>query len=533
MVRSCVRRCVPPRENGTIAARPAPVGAAFTSYLGNSSWTSAFCGALVSFFPVLLLISSMLFVNPIPAHAQVKIREKVTINPKETGSASLTKGHTGLSSVSSIPSEFVMPSKGRLLIEYTTLIRFRPSQSQLPGFPDTTDYLIIDVRNGDTVITDTLPARFTTFTTGNLPLCNDDYWIRTWQDDPPARILYVSVAQGDTVRLLYHTTYSFTGVVDTALAVADTIKTLRAGAKLVGWELYFRNTYNGCTQEYLGIALTVQDTTINFSSMPTTDVYPTYSGHNTKPDTNYLALEIKAQFMDSLMKNVWVRVDTTVLVDSGGHSHSNLPRPMGRFLLPKQGGGYDTVKTFTKQTDTQGKIQFKFLASQFGGIERITAKRVSDTTSFDTLRMTTRVPGLVELPAGTNYILVGAPGDVDPCPNTVTSKHYRNHYGTPVLNQAIQQIATAYDSLRPGIILRVNDMSLIYGGLFDTGNNWRVAHKEHRLGKEADIGKNGINQATACVALERDLMLALINDHTTGAVYEHGGSAPHYHIRMK
>lgn len=145
--------------------------------------------------------------------------------------------------------------------------------------------------------------------------------------------------------------------------------------------------------------------------------------------------------------------------------------------------------------------------------------------------MRIRVPGLVELGKGEHYILVGAPDDVDPCPHNVTSLHYRNHFGTNSLLQAIEKIAAKYDSLNPGIILRINHMSLEKGGLFDINNNWRPAHSEHRIGQNADIGFKGINQATQCVDLELEVLRRIINRFTTGPTLEHRGSHPHFHLR--
>lgn len=43
-----------------------------------------------------------------------------------------------------------------------------------------------------------------------------------------------------------------------------------------------------------------------------------------------------------------------------------------------------------------------------------------------------------------------------------------------------------------GILLRVNDMSLPLGGLFDIDNNWMSPHSGHRVGLEVDIGVQGI-----------------------------------------
>ena len=47
-------------------------------------------------------------------------------------------------------------------------------------------------------------------------------------------------------------------------------------------------------------------------------------------------------------------------------------------------------------------------------------------------------------------------------------------------------MATAYNQ-KTGDKLRLNDFSLVWGGLFDINNNWSTDHKSHRFGQDADI----------------------------------------------
>jgi hypothetical protein len=168
---------------------------------------------------------------------------------------------------------------------------------------------------------------------------------------------------------------------------------------------------------------------------------------------------------------------------------------------------------------------------------------VSDTTKFDTLSVKTRVPGLVELGSGSHYELVGTPnnhsGTNDPCRTVAPiSQHYKNHYGTTRILQAVREIADAYDSLHPGIRLRINDMSLVFGGLFDTKHNadpptpWMTPHREHRIGINADIGITGIDTADSCVNLNKVHLEAVIISVTDKKPLEEF-SPPHFHIYVK
>jgi hypothetical protein len=212
-----------------------------------------------------------------------------------------------------------------------------------------------------------------------------------------------------------------------------------------------------------------------------------------------------------------IHLDARAVDSSGGHAHT-AGRPAGVF------GDSDGI------TDTNGVYRTTFYANWFGGQEWIIASS-SQIAQRDSVLMTLRVPGLVELGKGEHYILVGAPDDLDPCPHNVTSLHYRNHFGTAATVQAIQHITEIYDSLHPGVILRINDMSLQKGGLFDINNNWVPAHKEHRIGINADIGVRGIDQSTTCVNLNKIHLRSIIDRFTKGPTLEHKGPNGHFHIR--
>ena len=238
-------------------------------------------------------------------------------------------------------------------------------------------------------------------------------------------------------------------------------------------------------------------------------------------------------------------MNKSVLADSGGHSHDG-NRPMGRYKYPI--GSTSTTQTITAKTDANGRLKFRYVASQFGGVERINVHLLSDTTKVDTLSLITKVPMLDSLAPGQHYELVGTPnnwsGTNDPC-RTVRprSEHFRNHYGTARLRLAVQQIANAYDSLHSKIRLRVNDMSLVYGGLFDASNNdlptphpWTTPHSEHRIGINADIGYQGINAQNQCVDIDTTDIQKIILKKTTKKPLNHrppGPPAPHFHIYVR
>jgi len=145
--------------------------------------------------------------------------------------------------------------------------------------------------------------------------------------------------------------------------------------------------------------------------------------------------------------------------------------------------------------------------------------------------MSVRVPGLGSLGGGLNYVLVGTPDANDACrPVPPASIHYQTHNGSPKLNRAVRKIADEYAYLYPGIKLRVNDMSLKFGGVLDVNNNWRQPHKTHRKGTNADIGFNGLDENNRCVELNQIKLLEIIRAQTNRKPYEHSN---HYHIYDK
>jgi hypothetical protein len=69
-----------------------------------------------------------------------------------------------------------------------------------------------------------------------------------------------------------------------------------------------------------------------------------------------------------------------------------------------------------------------------------------------------------------------------------TDTHLRNHFGTQNLLDKIKALADSVyaDS---SYVLRINDMSLVWGGPFDckADYRWNTPHEEHREGASVDI----------------------------------------------
>ncbi|MHB0996464.1 MAG: hypothetical protein ACYC2I_08860 [Elusimicrobiales bacterium] len=155
------------------------------------------------------------------------------------------------------------------------------------------------------------------------------------------------------------------------------------------------------------------------------------------------------------------------------------------------------------------------------------ATKISETAQFSykctgTLYMVTemKVPNLKELTKGPGYDLVGA---------SVTL-HQKNHFGTEAMNTAVKKLATDYHSACSGAkSLSYNDMSLVWGGLYDIKGNWATPHKAHRFGVNLDVGKRQIKKSNRKKFIE--LACQAFNVLSEGDL----SSEPfaHYHLTLK
>lgn len=73
-------------------------------------------------------------------------------------------------------------------------------------------------------------------------------------------------------------------------------------------------------------------------------------------------------------------------------------------------------------------------------------------------------------------------------------------YGTPQMIQKLTELAQQYQDWyyqANGVTVKIsfNDLSLIYGGLYDYGGNWDCPHTLHRLGRSADVNHGQVGSA--------------------------------------
>jgi hypothetical protein len=269
-------------------------------------------------------------------------------------------------------------------------------------------------------------------------------------------------------------------------------------------------------------------------------VYPTYI--NSQGNRVYAAqlsqkiFDVKMTRGGEPVSNHSFKLFTEYVDDSGGHDHTN-ERPnnnnnYGYFLKPNDTQHYRPLEDSTSSLGRFDNVTY--VASYFGDIMRIYLTSLQNKLFVDSIDIIEQIPNLVELGEGNNYELVGAPqnhsGTNDPCrPTPPGSQHSINHFGTQQLITIIQNIADDYASLHPGIRIRVNDISLDNGGLFDVNNNWSNPHQSHRMGTNADIGFTGIDQNDNCMNLNLKDLEEIITGYIRRPPFREGD---HFHITV-
>jgi len=447
-----------------------------------------------------------------------------------------------------VVSGFVMPRTGILQIYYNLITRLDfalPSHANL--------FMWFD-QNGDSVLTDLLLPRFPDVISGPFTFFNgcfssfethDQFYYQNFSAPPNVYVYEVGrVAQGDTVQFFYDTQSLFSGTRDTlAITIADEVRL--GDGTLAGWSVIF-GEYDFCLDEWndrLDVFVGVLTDSISFDISDPEEIWPTLpAGQGGNPGNRNVKNPITIRLTQNSLPlaNQSVTITARIILPSGGHDHTVQPPADSLGLFRDLNTSATGNGTITTSTDANGQIQLSYRVPSFGGQIELVAQAViteavinPDTVvARDTLVVS--ISGFVELGAGPNYELVGTPGNHagtnDPCRAIPpASEHNDNHFGRQALVTAIQDIAAAHDSLYPAIRLRINDMSLENGGLFDIGNNWQTPHRSHRLGRSADIGFTGINQNNQCVNLNQRQLRNIITDYAGDDTLIEGD---HYHITV-
>jgi hypothetical protein len=192
-----------------------------------------------------------------------------------------------------------------------------------------------------------------------------------------------------------------------------------------------------------------------------------------------------------VVPNHLFRVWTNYVKESGGHDHDSTRGVVRDDTHDNY--GYFTVGQSTAQRRpldgviaADGKFSAIYNASIWGDSVKIYLESRNNPLLRDSLRVIERVAALIDVPANANYLLRGQ-----------TSAHHDNHYiGSQTALDSLTKAAVSFQKQDWNTTgkLRLNDISLPYGGGFDISGKWNpdvesggLGHKSHRAGRNIDI----------------------------------------------
>lgn len=180
---------------------------------------------------------------------------------------------------------------------------------------------------------------------------------------------------------------------------------------------------------------------------------------------------------------------------SGGHAHDD-GRPVG--TLSGQGVGASSAVVAT--TDANGRLFLVYASTSIGGQETISATLASDPNISTSVVMNIAIQDTGGLPlidlsnfAIPSMRLTGSQGmtTYKKCAGAAL-QHPLNHWASgDTFARVVTAVNEFYDET--GIMLGVNDMSLVTGGVFDICSDWQPVHKCHRAGNSVDIDRGGLS----------------------------------------
>lgn len=236
---------------------------------------------------------------------------------------------------------------------------------------------------------------------------------------------------------------------------------------------------------------------------------------------------------------------------TGGHTHDNGQRPIGKlFTIPPMDQRDAGETWFTGQTEGVSWCAIKTIPEVSGVVTVKAWYRAPPNHACVEDFLFSRDPGdyractgyfgydvgeegFEELPSWPEvYVRCGLTAGCL-CDNT-SPTHPQAFWGTPEMVAAVEDLAVSFQKLNPGLRLRITDMSLPRGGLFDLNLNWRAPrHCRHRTGTSVDVSKYaltvedprtvGVN-INGLIALARQCHLGRLPEATIHFELHYGGA---------
>jgi hypothetical protein len=166
--------------------------------------------------------------------------------------------------------------------------------------------------------------------------------------------------------------------------------------------------------------------------------------------------------------------------DAAGHLHASVPWPTGTFERPRASDGLPLTRCLAQiQPDGTGSCAVTYFPYQVSGVETIVARAEGFAEARTTV--TVKVPGLQNFATfgGGPWRLTGdSPG-----------LHTDSHWATSnTISKTMVMAARVREDYSAS--MGVNDLSLIWGGMFDINGDWNTRfHITHRQGTGADVDR--------------------------------------------
>jgi hypothetical protein len=189
--------------------------------------------------------------------------------------------------------------------------------------------------------------------------------------------------------------------------------------------------------------------------------------------------------------------------------------------------------------DGDGKVIFTYTSCEVSGTETIEAiidlMKLVDGVATTSGHLLTKEAIIAVAVKDGEHPFIALPNDRnEPCPPNETrssafgyrlvgktNEHACNHFGSVDTILRTIRIAVLYLE-GTGNSLRINDMSLFQGGLFDVKGKWSAVggHFYHRKGMSVDISLSDVNQQGGFGATDRVRLREIIKkDEVRGCLY--------------
>lgn len=270
----------------------------------------------------------------------------------------------------------------------------------------------------------------------------------------------------------------------------------------------------------------------------TTATTPTATPRHAKTYTRQSIFGCLDLLTGAILPNRNMTVEPIRIPDTGGHPESTHTSGRsttkdGVYDPPVGNTGADGLQykaTYTSG-EVAGEIELKLTCFKPDGVT------VSSTGS---LFIHVKIEGLVPLPDPyPTYVFEG---------NAASNIHQDSHYVRTETLTKVKNLADAFfatqniNNRMPQIYIRINDASLIWGGIFDDDmtakGKWLPPHGSHRVGEDFDVDNTLAQEGTGTVPNgpdwkleDREALLTIARSSAVGLVKIVENEKSHYHFR--